>query len=194
MPETRSEYGQPEGCEAALSAVVDSSCKLPLLDGDEEVATRPIVTEVELEQSERLLQSLKQARGSLGSIICTAWSLLLRCYTGQDHVCFQLTWDDKFNLVRKPGTSVDDESFFRMDFQEEELLSTYVLRAMTSYSLSTQGSCMALPTTAKSRPWNSSMCMQDNRLSEKLGHNVTSQMTAALEPPKVNPLLPCSCD
>lgn len=184
MAETGPDYEQPKGYEATISTAVDVSCKLPLLDGDVKLVSGPLVTEVELEQLERLLQILKQAEGSLEGIICTAWGLLLRCYTGQDHVCFQLIWDENFDLARKLGASEDDELAFRMDFQEQESLSTYLPRAMISHSLIRQGPCMAS---------NTRMWMQDNSLSDKLRHNINSQMTTALEPSKVGSLPASSC-
>jgi hypothetical protein len=43
---------------------------------------------VDVEQADRLLALSTDDPGELGALLCTAWALLLRCYTGQDDVSF----------------------------------------------------------------------------------------------------------
>ena len=65
----------------------NESCNLPLLDGKTS-SDHPISAEVEVQHVERVLHACQIDRANLKRIVCAAWALLLRCYTGQHQVAF----------------------------------------------------------------------------------------------------------
>lgn len=66
------------------------SCKLPLLDGDTEASPQVITIDIASGSIGELQRLYSNDRSSFESYLYTAWALLLRCYTGQDHVCFRI--------------------------------------------------------------------------------------------------------
>ena len=140
------------------------SCKIPLLDGDAKEAKESIVTEVEINQKHRLCEVARVMNGSLEGIICIAWALLLRCYTGQDQVCFELIGDVIEECPaqhEEPGTYT---SVFRKGFQREDILSTCVRQASSSHTCPTQSLQMKFPpgsnTQGVSQSWNTTLSIQ----------------------------------
>lgn len=95
------------------------SCKLPLLDGEKDGSTNFITTELVLRSVEDIMSAHRHDKTLLYSTACTAWGLLLRCYTGQDRVTFQY----KNNNISAAA------SLLRTDFDEEESLSMYTEEA-----------------------------------------------------------------
>ena len=188
-------YEKAASSYSAFSANGQASCKLPILDGDAKAATRTIVVEIGLNQGERLCELPEKADGSFEAAICTAWALLLRCYTGQDQVCFELTGDVKDECTPQSKGSDKDHSVFNMGFQEGDVLSTCIRRANTSHSPFMHGLCRNLPTASNttasvSRPWNTTVSIQRSGPG-MLGHRIGSPITHSLDPSQVNlPTLP----
>lgn len=123
MPQNIIASQEQEGSNrAAMSHIEAVTCKLPLLDGERASTTRIIEARVELQHAGTLqeLCAPDNDRAPLNDILCTAWGLLLRCYTGQDDIFFQF---------RQTSSDGDSLSGFRMAFHEQENLSTYIERA-----------------------------------------------------------------
>ena len=100
-------------CESV--GVIDAEpCKLPLLDGKAATDGHAISAQVELPQAGRILQFCRRDKHALSGLLCTAWGLLLRCFTGQERVFF---WFQ---------SSSSDNKLLRMTIEDEELLSAYV--------------------------------------------------------------------
>ena len=91
------------------------ACKLPLLDGETSGPLEIITTVIQLPNARNNLDSCQRDRIQFFSTACTAWALLLRCYTGQDQVTFEYTTD---NAGATP-------SLLQMNFGENEILSKY---------------------------------------------------------------------
>lgn len=107
---------------AAMSRTEAVTCKLPLLDGERDLKSRIIAAEVELQHAGTLHELCAQGgdKSHLNDILCTAWGLLLRCYTGQDDIVFQF---------RQTNSDGERSSGVRMAFHEQESLSTHIERA-----------------------------------------------------------------
>lgn len=105
------------------------SCKLPLLDEEETTKSRLMTAEVELESAERFLNIARGDVVTFKDMLCTAWGLLLRCYTGQDNVSFYFRQGHVDDPVSNSAVPRDSHSTFRMSFHEQESLSLCVARA-----------------------------------------------------------------
>ncbi|KAL9595554.1 MAG: hypothetical protein Q9219_006374, partial [cf. Caloplaca sp. 3 TL-2023] len=109
-----------------MSTVENSFCKLSLLDGDAKSSPQVITVDlVSGDVIEKLHQLYGQDRTVFDDVLLTAWSLLLRCYTGQDQISFR---------TRSSITPHHNESLFQMAFQREERLRACLERARTSSS------------------------------------------------------------
>lgn len=97
-----------------LSTSDGESCKLPLLDGETSGSSKIIRTNVELDKK-ILLDVCRRDSLLFHSIICTAWALVLRCYTGQDQVTFDYLSEN--TSIKAPT--------FRMVFDQDETLSNH---------------------------------------------------------------------
>ena len=102
-------------------------CKLPLLDGESNGATETVTTEVQLHNAGRIQEVCREDRTLVDGMICTAWALLLRCYTGQDHVTFE------YRDSMKPTAPL-----VRVIFDEEETLMNYAEKAKDAISCAEQ--------------------------------------------------------
>lgn len=111
-----------------------TSCKLPLLDGGDTARSQLIMTELELENVERLHDIGKRDPASFNALLCTAWGLLLRCYTGQDDVSFHHRQDNVNELISNSASPREHFSAFRITFHETENLSMCVTRAKDGYA------------------------------------------------------------
>lgn len=97
-------------------------CKLPLLDGNVESSPQLLaVDSVSGNVAERLHELYRRDSAVFKNTLCTAWSLLLRCYAGQDCVSFRL---------ESSGASL-----FQLDVQRQEPLLSCLERALTSSSI-----------------------------------------------------------
>lgn len=129
------------------------SCKLPLLDGED--TTRPRLTTIEFGLEDEDVESLKNF--SMGdaaffnSVLCTAWGLILRCYTGQDRISFHVLQDNGDKPVIKSTGSGSHRSTFQMEFSEQESLSSCVARAKDGYAINGLGSPSSVATLSDSR-------------------------------------------
>ncbi len=132
------------------------SCKLPLLDGEDTSEPRLMTTALELESAEILQNFSKGNVASFDDMICAAWGLLLRCYTGQDNVSFYFEQDNADDLVSKSAVPRDRQSTFRMAFHEQETLSMCVARAKDGYGESERGGPSLVSTVSDSRSLPSS--------------------------------------
>lgn len=106
-------------CCTSLSVSEAEACKLPLLDGETCESVEIITTEARLKNAGNILDICRRDRILFSGTACTAWALLLRCYTGQDRVTFEYTTDNA-NVTA---------SLLHMSFGEDEILSEYTKRA-----------------------------------------------------------------
>ena len=102
-------------CCTSLSVSEAEACKLPLLDGETSGPVEIITTEARLENVGNILDACRRDKILFSSTACTAWALLLRCYTGQDRVTFEYTTNDANARA----------SLLQMSFGEDEILSKY---------------------------------------------------------------------
>ena len=111
-------------CCISLSVSEVEVCKLPLLDGEISASVEIITTEVPLKNAGNLLDVCRNDRIQFSGTVCTAWALLLRCYTGQDQVTFEYT-------TNYANTTA---SLLRMSFTEDDILSKYTDRARDAFT------------------------------------------------------------
>ncbi len=118
---------------AAMPHTRAVTCKLPLLDGGRNSTARTIDAEVELQHAVALQELARDEDPTpFHDILCTAWGLLLRCYTGQDDVFFQFRQTSRFSETVSGGPATPRSerlSGFQMAFNEHEKLSKYTERA-----------------------------------------------------------------
>lgn len=103
----------------SISGSEAEACRLPLLDGETSGSVEIITTEIRLKNAGNILDICRRDRILFSGTACTAWALLLRCYTGQDQVTFEYTTDNTKTAA----------SLLRMSFGEDEILSKYTERA-----------------------------------------------------------------
>ncbi|KAL8819210.1 MAG: hypothetical protein Q9223_002309 [Gallowayella weberi] len=123
-----------------MSSTQNVLCHLPLLDGDASATHQIVAVDLESGDLETLLELYKRDKTAADSRLCTAWALLLRCYTGQDEVCFYV----RRTADEGPGQqSTAHASSYHYAFHEDLPLSA--ARAETCQSLDEPD--LALPTT-----------------------------------------------
>ncbi len=110
-----------------------TSCKLPLLDGEDAAENCLIMTELELEDTAIFQNFGKGEVASFDDLLCTAWALLLRCYTGQDNVSFHLRQSSVDDVASTLAVPRIRESSFRMSFEEHDSLSACISKAKDGY-------------------------------------------------------------
>ena len=110
-------------------------CRLPLLDGEEEAAPRIIKTDVNLEQAARLKDLYRENKSYLEGLVCTAWGLVLRCFTGQDEVSFHFRRSRSARPVPENAPVHDNRAKFQMSFRENEILLAHIQRAQEGTAL-----------------------------------------------------------
>ncbi|KAL8703011.1 MAG: hypothetical protein Q9201_003811 [Fulgogasparrea decipioides] len=118
-------------------------CKLPLLDGDKNSATRVVAVDVTPGDVKGFKKLYNDDAVRLDHSLYSAWALLLRCYTGQDLVSFSIWHDDGSDLEHQPGKS----SLIQLELREEEPLTTLLERITTSPRIEE-----AIPLLEKSKP------------------------------------------
>lgn len=103
-------------------------CKLPLLDGEKGPQAGPITVDVEPESLGRLQRMIPSDRSGLKGMICAGWGLLLRCYTGQDEVCFNFRQQSGGLPGNIPFAQQDTRSSLGITFSSEGKLLDLVSR------------------------------------------------------------------
>lgn len=148
-------------CCTSLSATEVEVCKLPLLDANTSESAKIITTEVRLENAENTFDACRRDRLLFSGTVCTAWALLLRCYTGQDRVTFEYTTENANATA----------SFLRMSFGEDETSSKYTEKAKDAIIGIEQKRLAAIQSTANtatsntiSRPVNTAVCICDSEM------------------------------
>ena len=122
-----------------MSHTEATSCTLPLLDGEDISSPHLISAEIELEVGEKF-RSFDKGNGSpFNDILCTAWGLLLRCYTGQDDVSFHVRNGNIGKLISSPATPSDHLPTFRMAFADEDTLLKCIRKAQDWYANDVRG-------------------------------------------------------
>lgn len=138
------------------------SCNLPLLDGEDNTKPQLLMTELELENAD-LLQNLGNGDfGTVSDLLCTAWGLLLRCYTGQDRVSFLFRESKVDGLRSDISAPRDRQSLFRMVFDEQESLSTCCARAKDGYACNEWGDPSLVSTGSNPRSFSASTNQNTN--------------------------------
>ncbi|KAL8903678.1 MAG: hypothetical protein Q9207_003769 [Kuettlingeria erythrocarpa] len=108
-----------------MSSAGSVSCILPLLDGDAEASPRVIAVDSVSGDVGDLQKLYREDKGIFDSYVCTAWALLLRCYTGLDLV--------RFEFFGSASQNEDERwSSVQLALREDEPLSKIVERATTS--------------------------------------------------------------
>ncbi|KAL8924366.1 MAG: hypothetical protein Q9208_004148 [Pyrenodesmia sp. 3 TL-2023] len=108
------------------------SCILPLLDGDAEASPRVIAVDSVSGDVGDLQKLYENSKERFDSYICTAWALLLRCYTGLDVVCFQLCANASQEEAGIPSGPRQAAPLLQLALGEDEPLSDIVERATTT--------------------------------------------------------------
>lgn len=123
MPATANESQQGEGLSRAVA------CKLPLLDGEHKSTARPTVVEVKQASLKKLQQIFEKDENGLKGMICAAWGLLLRCFTGQDEVCFFIQQSNGAWLSQPSTKSENSRPIIHLSFFENEKLLDQIAKA-----------------------------------------------------------------
>ena len=110
-----------------------TSCKLPLLDGEDTNTAQLARVESEFQYVDKLQRAGKRDEASLSDKLCTAWGLLLRCYTGQDDISFHFRQNICDDLVSNSPVSRIYQSTFRVVFDEHENLLSCFAKAKDSH-------------------------------------------------------------
>ncbi|KAL8760972.1 MAG: hypothetical protein Q9184_002869 [Pyrenodesmia sp. 2 TL-2023] len=108
------------------------SCILPLLDGDAEASPRVIAVDSVSGDVGDLQKLYQNNKDRFDSYVCTAWALLLRCYTGLDLVCFQLHKGASQEEAGIPSEPRQAAPLLQLALREDELLSSIAQRATTT--------------------------------------------------------------
>ena len=125
------------------------SCKLPLLDGEDTTTTRLTRVESEFQYVDKLQRAGKRDEASLNDLLCTAWGLLLRCYTGQDDISFHFRQNICDDLISNSAVSRLHQSTFRVVFDEHESLLSCFAKAKDSHvDVGSQRGNLSLSSTA----------------------------------------------
>ena len=93
-----------------------------------------MVTDLDLDNGEGLHGFSRESAESFKNMLCTTWGLLLRCYTGQGNISFHFHQGNVDESVSNPAAPRGYHSTFRMEFHEQESLSTCVARAKDAYA------------------------------------------------------------
>ncbi|KAL8722265.1 MAG: hypothetical protein Q9225_001212 [Loekoesia sp. 1 TL-2023] len=106
-----------------MSASESVFCKLPLLDGDAKSSPQIIAVDSVSGNVGKLHELHAQDKAAAEQVLCTAWGLLLRCYTGQDRISFRVRHGGEKSLEQSSAASLQNESLFQLAFRAEESLS-----------------------------------------------------------------------
>ena len=125
------------------------SCKLPLLDGDN-ATNRPLRIELEPGKAEIFRNSGNGDIEAFNDLLCVAWGLVLRCYTGQNNVSFHFQQNLASDLISNSTGSQTGQSLFRIEFDERENLSTCCTKARASHTFNQRREPFLVSTTSES--------------------------------------------
>ena len=141
------------------------ACKLPLLDGHFDAATPVISTERQFERIGKLQKPRNQDLLYLEAVLSTAWALLLRCYTGQDDVCFYIKRSGGSASVQAPNSLQQGQEIVRLACHENESLADHIHQVREGITLAEQRAISASP-NKKSVPdlqnCNTTICFHEN--------------------------------
>ena len=112
-----------------MSHTEATPCKLPLLDGEKTTDSRLLTTETEFEYAERFQSLGNRDTASFNNLLCTAWGLLLRCFTGQDEISFHFRQNVTDDGLSNPAVSRTFQSMFQVEFDEHDSLATCYAKA-----------------------------------------------------------------
>ena len=100
----------------------NQSCNLPLLDGTRS-SDHAVSAQAEVQHVEKILYTCQNDNTYLQRIVCAAWALLLRCYTGQNQIAFLFNClDDSIGSLEVHGRK-DQPDILQMTLEEGENLS-----------------------------------------------------------------------
>ena len=117
-----------------MSHTEATPCKLPLLDGDKTTDSRLLTTETTFEVDERFQSLGNRDTASFNQLLCTAWGLLLRCFTGQDEVSFYFQDNVISDAVSNSSLSQMFQSVFQIEFDEHDSLATCYAKAKDGHA------------------------------------------------------------
>ena len=117
-----------------MSHTEATPCKLPLLDGEETPEARLLTTETEFDYAGRFQSLGNRDTASFNNLLCTAWGLLLRCFTGQDEISFHFRHTVIDDGLSNPAISRTFQSMFQVEFDEHDSLATCYAKAKDGYA------------------------------------------------------------
>lgn len=101
-------------------------CHFPRLGASAAGPKRPMTIKVTLDQTQDLKDLCGSNTTALPAVLRATWSLVLRCYTGSDDVCFGY----------QDATSTDVLPIVRLAFDDDTLISRLVESAQKEYESS----------------------------------------------------------
>ena len=113
-------------------------CKLPLLDGKDSSTPHFLATEVKLELTEELHHVCAKNEVHFEGLLYTAWGLLLRCFTGQDDICFHIRQCNRASTDPESTAWEEHRSGFQMSLCENEPLLAYIQKAQADITFAVQ--------------------------------------------------------
>ncbi|KAL8873714.1 MAG: hypothetical protein Q9174_000861, partial [Haloplaca sp. 1 TL-2023] len=105
-----------------MSSVEASFCRIPLLDGDKDSTNHIISLESVSHDLDRLRELYVHDEEMFATYLYTAWSLLLRCFTGQDNVSFRTSLVPDTGEHSASTRKSLQRSTIRVDFHEDASL------------------------------------------------------------------------
>ena len=136
-----------------MSTTASSTCKLPLFDGAPALERRLLKCDLESHYVEALQGVRLQDDTAVKNILCTAWSILLRCYTGQDEVCFQLKQSSDTGFSHQPSLRNKGQSMILAQLDEHDTLTQCLARLGKNQSEIASGDLVPqVDSQAPSRP------------------------------------------
>ena len=115
-------------CSPVTHGTQGVPCKVPLVDGENDTPYRLLTAEIEPENGADFEVLTSGDRRWLENLLCAAWGLLLRCYTGQESVSFEVRDSGERGLGADEATW-ESPGTVTIEADEAETLSIYIEKA-----------------------------------------------------------------
>jgi len=152
----------PNGSQQEEGFSCATACKLPLLDGEHELIAKPKMVELKQEYLRKLQQIFEEDERRLKGMICAAWGLLLRCFTGQDEVCFYLQRSNGAWPSQPLSDPKNTRSSVHLSFLENKTLLDQIATAQDAVLVLEQRPQSTCNTASKGN--SASACCQANTM------------------------------
>lgn len=117
--------------EPRLPSATIQPCKLPILDEYLDIVPGRSSLKVNLNHYQRLRAFCEVHGTSKFNVLRAAWGLLLRCYTGNDTICFGHGTTTEYG---GSSAKINDRGITRLDLYTDTILATDTLVAMLARS------------------------------------------------------------